>query len=52
MLLLTYGHVLVRYPPDSFFSFYASLLKRAPPAGAPRGGSPGGNDPWAPAVVW
>src|SRR3989442_7048341 len=37
MLLLAEGLALVRYPPHSFFSFYASLLKKPLPGVAPRG---------------
>jgi hypothetical protein len=53
MLLLAEGHALVRYPPHSFFSFYASLLKKPGPAASDannrRAAAP---DPLAPAIVW
>jgi len=33
MLLLTESHVLIRYPPGSFFSFYPAVMRhwRQPP---------------------
>lgn len=52
LLLLARGHALVRFPPGSFFSFYASVMKPAPPRGIPRGVEtcPGGR--LAPVIVW
>jgi FkbM family methyltransferase len=52
MLLLAEGHALVRYPPGSFFSFYASLLKKAPPPSVAPHGAAGESDPLAPRVMW
>lgn len=51
MLLLAEGDALVRFPPGSFFSFWASLMKRRPPAGSsPVQSTEAG--PLAPLVVW
>jgi FkbM family methyltransferase len=53
MLLLAEGHALVRYPPHSFFSFYASLLKKPGRVGSDASvRDPAGRDPLAPAIVW
>jgi hypothetical protein len=51
MLLLAECDALVRFPPGSFFSFYASLMRRKPPfGGAPRERlDPGAPEPL---VVW
>lgn len=50
LLLLAECDALVRFPPGSFFSFYASVMKRKPPLAIPEGPI----DPNAvePLVVW